>query len=510
MNHTANLSVEENVGPIKLLEALLEWTHSVEAKELPLHDVETRVATDGREIMRQVLQQVANARGRGDVGPMIEVIAGESGESAARVAFTNRRRRSRRIKTIFGPIDIERTVYSRAVEHSVVPVDEQLQLPQRSFSYGMQRKIATAVARGPFSEAATVVEEATGVSVAPANVDGVARAAAIDFDEFYEAKTATHESAAPILAIACDGKGVRMRGPKGAPRELDRKGDLRVGRKREALVAAVYTIEPYARTVDAAVAEIMAHGRPRDAASHPRRPRPENKRVWATLTKNKPEFFADVAAEAERRDPSHAKTWVALMDGAKALQRNAETAIGARNGFILILDIFHVLEYLWDAAHAFDRKEAEARVWFERRVRMVLEGKASAAARGMLQSATKRNLKGKRLKAVKKTARYLLNNKQYMKYDEYLAAGLPIGSGAAEGACRHVVKDRMERAGMSWTEETADAVLRLRALEISGDTAAYWAFHVASEQRRLHGGRRWNVPAGKPSHATSPRLQLVK
>ena len=95
---------------------------------------------------------------------------------------------------------------------------------------------------------------------------------------------------------------------KGATRELDRKGDLRYGRKREALVAAVYTIEPYARTIEDVVAEIKSHDSPRDVASHPDRPRPENKRVWATLTKRKPEFFKDVAAEAERRDPGHDKT----------------------------------------------------------------------------------------------------------------------------------------------------------------------------------------------------------
>ena len=97
-----------------------------------------------------------------------------------------------------------------------------------------------------------------------------------------------------------------------------------------------------------------------------------------------------------------------------------------------------------------------------------------------------------------------------MRYDEYLAAGLPIGSGAAEGACRHVVKDRMERTGMSWTVETAEAVLRLRALDITGDTAAYWVFHIASEQGRLHGGRRWEVQEDSQARTISPQLTLVK
>ena len=85
----------------------------------------------------------------------------------------------------------------------------------------------------------------------------------------------------------------------------------------------------------------------------------------------------------------------------------------------------------------------------------------------------------------------MLNNKEFMRYDEYLTAGYPIGSGAAEGACRNLIKDRLERTGMLWTWEGAEAVLKLRALELSGDTEAYWDFHVEREHERIYTFRPW-------------------
>ena len=78
-----------------------------------------------------------------------------------------------------------------------------------------------------------------------------------------------------------------------------------------------------------------------------------------------------------------------------------------------------------------------------------------------------------------------------MRYDQYLQEGLPIASGAVEGACKNLVKDRMERSGMRWTEDSAEAMLKLRAAYLSGDFAEYWAFHVKRDQQRLHPCGSW-------------------
>ena len=80
----------------------------------------------------------------------------------------------------------------------------------------------------------------------------------------------------------------------------------------------------------------------------------------------------------------------------------------------------------------------------EERLRRLLEGKVASVIRGIRYQSTQRDLKGPKRKTVRDAAEYFERNRARMKYDEYLAAGYPIGSGVVEGACRHLVKDRMD------------------------------------------------------------------
>ena len=79
-----------------------------------------------------------------------------------------------------------------------------------------------------------------------------------------------------------------------------------------------------------------------------------------------------------------------------------------------------------------------------------------------------------------------------MRNIEYLAQGLPIATGSVEGACKNLIKDRMERSGMRWTESMAEAIVKLRALYLSGDFDSYWAFHIIRDQERLYHAGRWS------------------
>src|SRR5206468_2479598 len=127
----------------------------------------------------------------------------------------------------------------------------------------------------------------------------------------------------------------------------------------------------------------------------PPRPRPQHKRVWASLEKSKDEVFAEVAEEMRRRDPERTHVWVCVTDGDPALQKRALRVLGADGTVILVLDIFHVTEYLWDAGRAFHGEAATAtRDWVEYYLEKILYGEASEAARGMRQSATKQGLRG--------------------------------------------------------------------------------------------------------------------
>ena len=113
----------------------------------------------------------------------------------------------------------------------------------------------------------------------------------------------------------------------------------------------------------------------------------------------------------------------------------------------------------------------------------------------MRQSATKRRRRGQRRKAVEVAAGYWYRNRRHMRYHAYLQQGWPIATGVVEGACKNLVKDRMERSGMRWTRQMAEAMLKLRATYLSGDFEEYWGFHLQQDQEQLHPPGRW-----RPKH----------
>ena len=114
--------------------------------------------------------------------------------------------------------------------------------------------------------------------------------------------------------------------------------------------------------------------------------------------------------------------------------------------------------------------------------------------KGIRQSVTKRALSGAKRDTLLGVAAHLYRNRDRMRYDEYLAKGWPIASGPVEGACKNLIRDRMERSGMRWTEAIAEAVVKLRAVYLSGDFDAYWEFHIQQDQQRLYPARWTAVP----------------
>ena len=262
--------------------------------------------------------------------------------------------------------------------------------------------------------------------------------------------------------------------------------------KRMATVAAVYTTAPWVRSPEEFLQDLMPPQPPAQVgnkpAPRPVRPRPEAKRVWASLEREAWEVVADATLEAEHRDPEHVRPWVVLVDGAETELANARAAAAARGVDVtVIVDIIHVVEYVWKAAHAFHRAASpELACWAWTRVQRVLEGKARTVASSMRRAATVAGLSPEARKPVDTCAGYLRKYAPYLQYDRYLAAGYPIATGVVEGACRHLVRDRMELTGARWRLAGAEAVLKLRALRASGDFDAYWDFHEAREYERNH------------------------
>jgi hypothetical protein len=271
-----------------------------------------------------------------------------------------------------------------------------------------------------------------------------------------------------------------------APRRKRLKKGEKNGQKRMACVGGVYSVAPFPRTVEDVLNEILRKEK------QEQRPQPQDKRLRAVLTREvngkevnaKDAVFDWLAKEVEQRDPHEQRTVVAVMDGESKLRDLQELKISRAVG---ILDIWHVTEYLWELAYCFHREGSdEAEAFVESYLRKLLEGKVSRVIGGIRQMATKRELSTSKWEKVEDCLTYFAARCEYMKYDEYLAAGYPIGSGVVEGACRHLVKDRMEQTGMRWRIAGAQAILSLRAIYVNEDWNAFHADRIQTEQRKLY------------------------
>ena len=450
---------------------------------------ERTVDAEGTELMRLLYQGWLDQRAAAE--PERDVV----GED--RVARTHHRVANREIQCLFGTVTLRRDRVGARGAPALAPLDATLNLPEDRFTLGVRERVSAEAARGSFDATVDVVEATTGAAVAKRQAEELVRAAAVDFAAFY-AETSLpageDERAGDLVVLTADGKGVVMRPDslrcatrKKAAASKHKltsrlsKGEKR-NRKRMATVAAVYELPPVARSPDDVLREL--DGTPRAA-----RPRARRKRVWASLAKEPREVIAEAFAEAGQRDAGHARRWVALVDG-NATQIREIRAAAAKAGVAvtLVLDFIHVTEYLWAAAWDFFKEgDPQAERWVRKYLRQILLGKASLVAAAIRRAATMRSL------AVRKNtdaaAAYLLGHVAMLRYDEFLRDGLPIATGVIEGACRHLVKDRMDITGARWGLEGAEAILRLRSLAASGDLAEYWEFHRAREFERNHASR---------------------
>ena len=475
---------------------LERWMLSRTTLALTLDEVEREQEKRGREVQRRLLQAHMDERGPGDVGRAIEVLEGKGRKKRAR-RHGERRWHPRKVLTIFGALTVQRLAYHAKEAASVHPLDEQALLPERAFSYEVQRRLVVAMVQGPYDEALGRIHETTGLDVSKKTAEDILRDAARDFDAFYAGRNRSlppPSKTGLILVAGVDCKGVPMLYEEDL-RVVTRGKDERDNKKRMATVAAVFTQEPRVRTPES-VAESLFRKRPclvpKDDEA-PRWPGPEHKRVWASLLKTKDEVFAEVVHEVNQRDPKAEKILAVVTDGERALQlRTARELVRS----IQILDLMHALERLWTCAHCFHPTgSAAAEEWVKVRTLEILRGKVSQVVKGVRSSATKQGLSPKRRDKIKVATAYLLKNKRRMKYDEYLRLGLPIASGSVEGACKNIVNDRMERTGMRWALNTENAtsepMLRMRAIYLSGDFDEYWQFHLRRERERLYPVGRW-------------------
>jgi hypothetical protein len=452
---------------------------------------EQRIDTVERSLMRRLLalghsllSAFVAQQGDGDLGPEAETAGGHTARRLPE-------RHDRRYVSIFGELAIDRVVYGTREGQRIerAPLDERLGLPEGDFSYVLEDWGQRLCLKESFAEAGHSLEMLLGLKLRTRTLEHMSREVAEDAPAFQDALPVPPPGEeGPLMVVTADGKGVPMRRPvQDGPRPHHRrtKGE-KANKKQMACVGAVYTIEPFVRKADDILDEVLRDKRAGE------RPEPQHKHVWAEMTREvdaktvnaKEGLFSRLEAESAVRNEGHDRPVICLMDGERALWDMQREHF---SGAVGILDLFHVLERLWAVAHCSHKEGSDgAKRYVEERLRDLLQGRVGYVIAGLRRRLNSGKLSGPKKKVVKAAVEYLANNREHMRYDEYLAAGYPIGSGVAEGACRHLVKDRLEQTGMRWTVEGAQAMLHVRALYLNDQWEDFIEFRAEREQARLY------------------------
>ena len=437
-------------------ELLAEELHRIVC-ELMQHDLDT---------MERALQQVS----RRVFGQVLSNLVRMKGEDVARPVVCptctgplrligNRRTKHRR--GLVGDLILQRATYVCTVCHQGhSPLDTELGMGSWGLTPGLARVAALAGITDAFADAAALLQEMRGVQLSTEHLRTLSEAmGAVAEAEQQEGIVAVraghlHESAAgsETLLVEVDGVHVpeidgwhEMKIVRAAPLGPQRRTDPQTGRTSLCLGASicgggVEGAEPF----------------------------------WARVQR--------VALQAGLGDRT--RRVVVLCDGALWIWARATSFLcGPQREVIEIVDIFHAYEHLWAVGHALYPDERVCRRWVET-LKDALYTQGAAAVLDALTAATPQTAEARDL--VQVTQDYFVSNAARMDYPRFVAAELPIGSGAIESLCKNLVEERAKGAGMRWTEAGVQRIISLRALHRSGQWTSFWARHPLTGY-----ARRW-------------------
>lgn len=465
-----------------LLGSLLEKVKARRAGK-DLRSIESFVFKAALEIARYVEVAAVESFGSGDVGLSIEV----GGETLRRQG-----EKSVNYLSVFGEIRIARTGYWKKGSPMVFPLDAELNMPERKYSYLLSELCQHEAVDKAFDKSLDSVSKIFGVNISKLGLEKMVAETSRDFDAFNRGRPDFPEGLeGEVIGIAADCKGVRMVPSERNPVSAD---DERDGKRKMAVVSCDFEFNPRPRTADETLKGMMdgIMGRPHGPAR-------KDEDDWAINTQSaaamygKTKAFDALADRIVRRDREADKKIVVLVDGEKALAERLMEVFADR-GMLkrvdsVVLDIIHVSEYVCETAAALygARPCAKKEKWIEKMMSLILHGKAAEAVASMRRMMKTRWPPPGARSLLYRAATYFDNHLHMMRYDHYLAMGYPIATGIVEGACGSLVKDRMDDAGARWTAKGAQAVLNMRAIKRNGAWDEFWMFHMENERKRLYG-----------------------
>jgi hypothetical protein len=477
---------------LQIVDQLLSHVSEGVEQQTPIHEVESQTFQTLLEAGRSTLQLLIDLQGDGDVGEEHQLPDGKTLQRSSD-------RHPRPYVSIFGELRIERYVYAQREGQKIefAAVDARLALPESKFSYLLQDWDQDFAMEQPFGKVKRTVEKILGLDQHVDSLERMNREMAQHVEGFHAAQSAPPpQEEGQIFVQTADGKGIPIRRPADTPPIHDHQHQRgpKPDRKKMATIGAVYSVDPFVRTPEEVVEALFHDPQEEEEGAKRKRPRPCHKRIRAMLNHvddegneidGRPAIFGWISDEmAGRRVHDDARA-VCIMDGEASLW-SMRDVFQPDAPLVDIVDLLHVTPRLWDAAAMFHPRGSRAAEKFVRdRVLRILQGDVQAVIRGLRRMGTQQ-LSGKKQADLEKICNYFENNRERMRYDEYLAAGYPIASGVIEGACRHVVKDRMERTGMNWVVAGAQAMLDLRCIYLCDAWDEFVAYRIEKETERLY------------------------
>lgn len=413
--------------------------------------------------------------------------------------------------SVFGKMRFRRHYFHATGQAGFCPLDAELSLPPRCYSDLLRDWAEYCISDESYDESIQVLKRILDLSISKQALETGVLEDAIDVEAFYEQKAVPPiETEGIILVVQADGKGVPMVRTDPVAQSARRGKGKKRTKKKEAVVTAIYTIEPYFRTPQE-VADALVPDQAEDKehqstkSSQAKRPVPVGKEVRATLA-GKDVAFERLTRKVAQRDGNHIQHRIALTDGAEPLQDQVTDRLST---FTLVLDIIHAIEYLWKAANALlGETHSNRNAWVRQYLFLILSGRTIDVIQALEKCLQDPSLSDSQRQAVGSTIGYYRRNLPYMGYHTCLAQGWPIGTGVVEGACGHLVKDRMEQSAMRWKKPGAQAILDLRAVRINGDWDEYQQFHRHCQHQRLYDSYPIAVPVAEIFAFNQP-VQMV-
>ena len=386
------------------------------------------------------------------------------------VDYGYRGSRARSYVSLFGEVQVERAYYWSAEGGGLCPLDGALSLPERCYSDSVQERLGEVNVWVPQEHSLALLERWLGLKIAKRSLQSSTSEQALYVADYYQQRPVVAAPAQDtILVASADGKGVPMTRTDSPPVQARRSKGSKKTAKKEAIVTALYSVAPYVRDSQDILKALLPQAT--DDSTSSERPVPSGKQILGTLAGKTAAIHQLATLVAHRESPQFVYR-VALTDGAEALQQQM---LDHLPDFTLVLDIIHVTEHLWDAANARWGDTAPQRVpWMRQALTWLLEDQLDDLLNHLdTQAAT---LAPSPQTTLTRVSAYLRRNRPFLDYHRYLALGWPIGTAVVEGACRHLVKDRLEQAGMHWSIPGAQTMLQLRAVALNGDWSDFQHF----------------------------------